>query len=134
MLRAFTRSFTSTIPKKNFANGQLFGRVGNVDFKESANGTKYVRYSLAVNKFRKGEDSITDWYNITIFDEGELQKAEKALRVGNKMIVDVTLRLDKFEDPETKKFKPELLSFKNMQRLCNGVKEQMRIEPKLQNN
>ncbi|MBP0500633.1 single-stranded DNA-binding protein, partial [Mycobacterium tuberculosis] len=62
-----------------------------------------VRYSLAVNKFRKGEDSITDWYNITIFDEGELQKAEKALRVGNKMIVDVTLRLDKFEDPETKK-------------------------------
>ncbi|KAI5953431.1 RIM1 [Candida jiufengensis] len=105
MLRTFTRSFSSTLARYNYAKGQLFGRVGGVDFRESENGTKYIKYSLAVNRFKKGEenDTATEWYNITVLDEDQLRRSEKVLRKGNKMIVDVQIRADKYEDPETKK-------------------------------
>ncbi|KAI3407027.1 RIM1 [Candida oxycetoniae] len=97
MLKSFARTFSSTIAKRDFARTQLLGRVGFVEFKESPNGTRYVMYSLAVNKKFDGKEE-TDWYKIFILGEEQVAAAERALRVGNKMFVDAKLTVKVVDD------------------------------------
>ena len=107
MLRSFARSFSSTVVKRDFARTQLLGTVGNFEFRESENGTKYVTYSLAVNRYNKEtQEQVTNWYRITAFNQ--LERLEKSLRVGNVLHVDANLAVRKSEDPETHKVRSEL--------------------------
>ena len=104
MLRSFTRSFTSTAVKRDFAKAQLFGRVGNVDFRESESGTKYVTYSVAVNRYdRESNGNIPTWYRVVAFDPVQIERLEKLLKVGSLVHVDAALRQRRHEDPETHK-------------------------------
>lgn len=107
MLKSFTRSFSSTVVKRDFARVQLLGTVGNFAFREATSGAKYVTYSLAVNRYNKEtQEQVTSWYNIVAFNQ--LERLEKALRVGNVMHVDANLKVTKHEDPETHKVHSEL--------------------------
>ncbi|CAX44794.1 telomere-binding protein, putative [Candida dubliniensis CD36] len=109
MLRSFTRSFTSTVVKRDFARAQLFGRVGNVDFRESESGTKYVTYSVAVNRYdRESNDNVPTWYRVVAFDPIQIDRLEKILKVGRLVHVDAALRVRRHEDPETHKFTSEI--------------------------
>ena len=103
MLRSFTRSFTSTAVKRDFAKAQLFGRVGNVDFRESESGTKYVTYSVAVNRYDRESNGNIYLYRVVAFDPVQIERLEKLLKVGSLVHVDAALRQRRHEDPETHK-------------------------------
>lgn len=107
MLKSFTRSFSSTVIRRDFARAQLLGTVGSFDFRESNSGSKYVTYSLAVDRYNKEtQEQVTSWYRIVAFNQ--LERLEKVLRVGNVMHVDASLKVNKREDPETHKVHTEV--------------------------
>lgn len=84
------RSFSSSAMRALFARVQLLGTVGNVYFKELQNGTKFILYSLAVNRYNPQEESNkqTDWYSVAVFDEKQIATFEKVLKPGMQLYVE----------------------------------------------
>ena len=79
-LRQQTRSFHATAKKLDFSKMSIIGRVGG-EFTEftSANNTKYLRYSVA-SQPRK--DGPTNWYNITVFNEYQMNFLQQYVKKG----------------------------------------------------
>lgn len=103
MLKSFTRSFSATASRANFARAQLLGRVGSVDVRVSAQGREYITYNLAVSRYNSREqENTTTWYRIAAFDENQINKLKQVLRVGNLMHVDCSLSTSTRELPEGK--------------------------------
>lgn len=97
MFRSSIRQFSATAVKaRGFARAQILGTVGTVAFKETANNTKFVLYSLAVDRAPNPKDSEketeTDWYNIVAFNESHISAFEKFLKPGVVLHVNVDLK------------------------------------------
>ena len=119
MLRSFQRSFSSSLVKKDFSKASILGRIGHVEFRESANGTPYVSYGVVVNRRPRpsnnsnsnstgnsidgaegsAETSVADgeWFNINIFGDDKVRAAEKYIRKGNIVHVEATIRNKRFD-------------------------------------
>lgn len=67
----------------------LMGNVGRVpDIKESQNGMKIAKFSLAVPRgFKKDGETETDWINIIAFDK-KAAFVEKYVTKGTKLIIE----------------------------------------------
>ena len=74
------RSFHSTAKKLDFSKMTIVGRIGS-DYSEftSLNNNRYIRYSIASQPRR---DSPTNWYNITVFNENQINFLTNYVRKG----------------------------------------------------
>lgn len=106
MLRNSIRSFSNSSLRSSFAKMQLLGTVGNVNFRETRDGVKFINYSLAVNKYAPSEEhkTTTDWFNISVFNERHVDSFEKFLKPGVQLFVecDVRQRVVTDEDSDNK--------------------------------
>lgn len=105
MLRNGIRRFSATpiARRPGFARAQILGTVGNVNFKETREGSKFVQYSLAVGKYdpRAEEENRTEWYSISAFDERHVATFEKVLAPGAVILAHVNISLRQVIDEET---------------------------------
>ena len=74
------RSFHSTAKKLDFSKMVIVGRIGS-EYSEftSLNNNRYIRYSIASQPRR---DSPTNWYNITVFNENQINFLTNYVRKG----------------------------------------------------
>ncbi|KAK6198747.1 putative telomere binding protein [Scheffersomyces amazonensis] len=100
MLRHTIRSFSSSPARSAFARAQFLGSVGHVNLRETKDGNKFMQYSLAVNKSTRDGQQLTDWYNITVFNEAQVASLEKFLKSGSRLIVDADIRQSTWVDEE----------------------------------
>lgn len=63
------------------------GRLGrNAELKETVNGKKFVRFTVAVN-WKKGKDDRTTWYDVTSFNPSYTGNLVQYLKSGSPVIV-----------------------------------------------
>ena len=105
---------------------QLIGRLGaDPAERTTAKGTKYVTFSVAVDRFWKGAEGktnkATDWFNIESWGKmGEI--CQKLLAKGSLVYLEGELRTNRYEkDGETKYFTRVVL--RRMQKLDFSAKE-----------
>lgn len=74
------RHLHATARKMDFARMSIIGRVGT-DFAEhtSSNDKKYVKYSVASQPRKDGQ---TNWFNITVFSEPQINFLTQYVRKG----------------------------------------------------
>ncbi|QLG71536.1 hypothetical protein HG535_0B05800 [Zygotorulaspora mrakii] len=74
------RSFHATSRKFDLSKMTIVGRVGS-DFTEftSANNTRYLKYSVASQPRR---DGATNWFNITVFIDPQINFLTQYVRKG----------------------------------------------------
>lgn len=79
-LRQQARSFHATSRKLDLSKMTIVGRVGS-EFTEftSANNNRYVKYSVASQPRRDGP---TNWFNITVFIEPQINFLTQYVRKG----------------------------------------------------
>lgn len=83
----------------------LFGRLGrDAEVRATANGKKFVSFSLAVDEKQLDNTTKTDWYSITSYQEGHCGKLVDYLKSGKLVMVSGNLRPGVFvgKDGETK--------------------------------
>lgn len=69
MFKVSIRQFSSSSIRNSFARAQILGRIGSdIVETESSNGSKYVRYPVAVQTKKDGPVS---WFNIISFNENQ---------------------------------------------------------------
>ncbi|KAK6460899.1 putative telomere binding protein [Scheffersomyces coipomensis] len=99
MLRQTVRSFATTPIKSAFARASILGSVGAVNFRETKDGNRFIQYSLAVNKTFPEE--TTEWYNISVFNEGQIAALEKFIKPGTRLLVDADIKQKVIVDEAT---------------------------------
>lgn len=74
------RSFHATSRKFDLSKMTIVGRIGS-DFNEftSANNTRYLKYSVASQPRRDGP---TNWFNVTVFIEPQINFLTQYVRKG----------------------------------------------------
>lgn len=79
-LRQQARSFHATAKKLDLSKMTIVGRVGS-EFTEftSANNNRYVKYSVASQPRRDGP---TNWFNVTVFIEPQINFLTQYVRKG----------------------------------------------------
>ncbi|KAK6454099.1 putative telomere binding protein [Scheffersomyces xylosifermentans] len=94
MLRSSIRSFSSSFVRPSYARIQILGTVGNVNFRETKDGVKFINYSLAVDRYSPADEDgkTTDWFNVSVFDEKQILAFEKFLKPGVQLVVDADAR------------------------------------------
>lgn len=98
LARQSVRSFSSSASRQAFAKMQLLGNVGNITPRETKDGVPFINYSLAVNRFNplgSVEDNtrtVTDWFNISVFDEKHVNAFNSFLRPGTQLFVECDVR------------------------------------------
>lgn len=105
---------------------QIIGNLGaDPQEKATAKGTKYTTFSVAVNRYWKGEDGKsnkrTDWFNVEAWGRmGEI--CLSLLSKGSLVYMEGELRTDRYEkEGETKYFTKIVLQ--RLQKLDYGEKE-----------
>lgn len=95
--------------RMDFARMQLHGRLANVQERETKDGTPFVQYGLAVNRFapkeaEEGKKYVTDWYNVSVFDPKQLNFFRSQPKNGTPLFVeaDITQRLLADEEGQTR--------------------------------
>lgn len=99
---SITRQFSVSVSRALFARISLLGNVGNVAFKETQQGQKFINYSLAVNRYAPQEElgQVTDWYNVAVFDEKQIGTLEKVLKPGMQLYVEADVRQRQVHDDQ----------------------------------
>lgn len=104
MLRsiASTRSFSSTA-RKNLAKIQLVGRIGNIYHKETKDSRPFLNYSLAVDRYAPneaadGSSTVTDWYNISVFEERQVKFFQTHLGKGAQIYAEADIKQKTVQD------------------------------------
>lgn len=98
LTRQSLRSFSSSAARLAFAKMQLLGTVGIVNHRETKDGVPFINYSLAVNRFNplgsveEGTRTITDWFNVSVFDERHLHAFNSFLKPGTQLFVECDVR------------------------------------------
>lgn len=93
MLRTSLRFFSASSKRLSFARAQIVGNVGSVNIKLAKDGTKFINYSLAVNKVSSlSSENIADWYYINVFNEKQIAIIEKILKPGALILVDAEMK------------------------------------------
>lgn len=79
-LRTQARFFHATTKKMDFSKMSIVGRIGS-EFTEhtSANNNRYLKYSIASQPRRDGQ---TNWYNVTVFNEPQINFLTEYVRKG----------------------------------------------------
>lgn len=97
------RSFSLSTARASFSRVQLLGTVGNVHFKETRDGVKFINYSLAVNRYAPHEESgkLTDWFNVSVFDERQIATFEKVLKPGMQLYVEAEAKQRQVQDEQS---------------------------------
>ena len=66
----------------------ISGRLGkDAEVKSTARGNKYVSFTLAVDSKNKNGESVTNWYNVSSFQENHTGKMVEFLKKGKGLIV-----------------------------------------------
>lgn len=66
----------------------ISGRLGrDAEVKTTARGNKYVSFTLAVDSKNKNGESVTNWYNVSSFQENHTGKMVDFLKKGKGLIV-----------------------------------------------
>ena len=69
----------------------ISGRLGkDAEIKQTARGTKYLSFTLAVDSRNKDGEKETEWYNVTSFQENHMGKLFGYLKKGSGLIVNGT--------------------------------------------
>ncbi|OBA20949.1 putative telomere binding protein [Metschnikowia bicuspidata var. bicuspidata NRRL YB-4993] len=104
MLRSFaaTRAFSSTA-RKNLAKVQLVGRIGSIHHKETKDNRPFITYSLAVDRFapneaQEGSSNVTDWYNVTVFDDRQVAFFEAHMQKGAQIYAEADIKQKTVQD------------------------------------
>ncbi|GME68859.1 hypothetical protein B5S31_g304 [[Candida] boidinii] len=96
MFRQSIRSFSSTA-RTNMAKMQLIGTIGSDLTKQTtSSGKPFLKYSIAVNSKSKGEQ-VASWYNIAVFNEGQINYMESYLGKGAKIFVEADVQNSSYE-------------------------------------
>lgn len=90
-LRIQARFFHATTKKMDFSKMSIVGRIGS-EFTEhtSANNNRYLKYSIASQPRRDGQ---TNWYNITVFNEPQINFLTEYVRKGYVIYSSILLTL-----------------------------------------
>lgn len=93
------RAFSITPARSNFAKMQLIGSVANVQAKETKDGSTFLTYALAVSKFSPlspaddfGKRNVTEWYNITVFDDKQVSLFQNYMGNGARVYVEADVK------------------------------------------
>lgn len=69
----------------------ISGRLGkDAEIKQTARGTKYLSFTLAVDSRNKDGEKETEWYNVTSFHDNHMGKIFGYLKKGSGLIVNGT--------------------------------------------
>lgn len=96
--RQSIRSFSSSASRSTFAKMQLLGTVGSVNNRETRDGVPFINYSLAVNRFNpqgsieENNRTVTDWFNISVFNEKHVNSFNSFLKPGVQLYVECDVR------------------------------------------
>lgn len=81
----------------------LIGRIGNdPELKESSEGKKYLRLSLATHSFRGGEQKATHWHRVVVFGS-QAEVCAAYLRKGSSVLIEGMLEVRTYTDKEDRK-------------------------------
>lgn len=94
MLRQSIRNFSQSPARSAFAKMQLLGTVGNVTPRETKEGSPFINYSLAVNRYSPSDESnrATDWFNISVFNERHVSFFNNYLKPGMQLFVECDVK------------------------------------------
>ncbi len=100
---------------------QVIGNVGgDPKFAESQSGVKRANLSIASNKKVKGE-KITQWINVTIFDEKKIDFVREYVRKGTKLFLEGEPQARAYtKDGETKSSLDLTLGFGSKIEICSS--------------
>ena len=76
--------------------------VADPEFKVTASGKRYAKYTLAVNRWTRSKGRQTDFFECVLFGKA-VDFAEKFLFKGRKIFVEGTLTTDTYTDKDGKK-------------------------------
>lgn len=84
--RSFVRQFHASSRNLDFAKMSILGRIGSelTEF-TSANNTRYLKYSIASQPRKDGQ---TNWFNVTVFNENQMNFLSQYVRKGALVYVD----------------------------------------------
>ncbi|KAI8383395.1 probable Single-stranded DNA-binding protein RIM1, mitochondrial [Nakaseomyces glabratus] len=121
MLRQ-VRQFHATARKLDFSKMSIVGRIGS-EFTEntSANNHRYLRYSIASQPRKDGQ---TNWYNITVFNEPQINFLTQYVRKGALVYVEADAANFTFEREDGTKGTTLSLVQKDFNLLRNGKAEE----------
>jgi single-strand DNA-binding protein len=81
----------------------LLGRIGNdLELKSSAQGTKYLKLSLATNHHRAGQEKTTHWHRVMVFGS-QAELCSTYLQKGSQVMVEGMLEVRSYSDKEGQK-------------------------------
>lgn len=103
----------------------LEGRLGrNAEVKESSNGNKFVRFTMAVN-WRKGssKDEKTTWYDVSSFNPAYTGKLVEYLKSGTAVIVVGDIEPELREGKDGKTYLNMIVKANSIEFPRNGKKE-----------
>lgn len=103
----------------------LEGRLGrNAEVKESSNGNKFVRFTMAVN-WRKGnsKDDRTTWYDVSSFNPAYTGKLVEYLKSGTAVIVVGDIEPELREGKDGKTYLNMIVKANSIEFPRNGKKE-----------
>lgn len=99
--RAGVRNFSSSLSARSFARAQLLGRIGqDIVANESPNGTRYVRYPLAVS-YKK--DGPVNWFNVITFNEQQIDFLTNYVNKGALVHIEANIQQDVYEKEDGSK-------------------------------
>ncbi|CCD22237.1 Rim1p NDAI_0A00790 [Naumovozyma dairenensis CBS 421] len=121
-LRTQTRLFHATAKKMDFSKMSIVGRIGS-EFTEytSAKDRKYLKYSIASQPRRDGP---TNWYNVTVFNEPQMNFLTQYVRKGALVYVEADAANYIFEREDGSKGTTLSLVQKDINLLRNGKPEE----------
>ncbi|CCF59062.1 hypothetical protein KAFR_0G00290 [Kazachstania africana CBS 2517] len=122
LLRQQTRFFSQTARKMDFSKMSIVGRIGS-EFQEyvSQNDKKYIRYSIASQPRRDGP---TNWYNVTVFNEPQMNFLTQYVRKGALVYVEADAANYTYEKEDGSKATTLSLIQKDINLLRNGKSEE----------
>ncbi|GMM55206.1 Rim1 protein [Maudiozyma humilis] len=116
------RNFHATARKLDFSKMSIVGRIGT-PFTEytSAKDVRYVKYAIA-SQPRK--DGPTNWYNITVFNEPQMNFLQQYVRKGALVYVEADAANHTYEREDGSKATSLSLIQKDINLLRNGKPEE----------
>ncbi|CCC68928.1 hypothetical protein NCAS_0B08440 [Naumovozyma castellii] len=121
-LRTQTRLFHATAKKMDFSKMSIVGRIGS-EFTEytSQNDKRYLKYSIASQPRRDGP---TNWYNVTVFNEQQMNFLTQYVRKGALVYVEADAANYTFEREDKSKGTSLSLVQRDFNLLRNGKPEE----------
>lgn len=124
MLRTQVRHLHASARRSNFAKMSIVGRIGS-DFTEytSSNNNRYLKYSVASQPRRDGP---TNWFNVTVFNEHQINFLTQYVRKG--YVLRFAFRAMLRHTPLLTRHKPQRLGLRRSRRCQLQLRERGRFQ------